>query len=78
MVNIFPCHEDILNDCTLIIFLYIIKFNSSMLSVGVVSDFSVICYSEHIGAHMLISFHFFRYSLQGEISLDIYSIGGNS
>ena len=49
-----------------------------MLSVGVVSNFSVICYSEHIGAHMLISFHFFRYSLQGEISLDIYSIGGNS
>ena len=49
-----------------------------MLSVGVVSNFSVICYSEHIGAHMLISFHLFRYNLQGEISLDIYSIGGNS
>lgn len=74
MVNILPCHEDILNDCILIIFfLYITKFNSSsVLSVRVVSNFSIICYRGHICAQMLISFHFFRYSLQGEMSLDIF------
>lgn len=76
MVNILLCHEDILNDCILIIFLYITKFHSSsVLSVGVVSNFSVICYSGHICAEMLISFHFFRYGLQGEISLDIFYRG---